>query len=92
MRLTPTQDEALLVLLDADPNPVRGGMGTGGCYRKPGEAEQINSTTGTSLVGHGLLERTDRPAGAKRGAWFRLTPAGRDRAEQIRHRQWRGGR
>lgn len=68
-----TQQHALVILLEADPEPVRGGMGADGIYRAAAGITQINSGTGGSLVRHGLAGRVEAPAGAPKGAWFRLT-------------------
>lgn len=74
MNLTTIQRRALAVMRKAD-GPVRGG------YSDP-----ISSTTGRSLVGHGLAEWQAGPKGDRRGNFYTLTEAGRRMADEIEAR------
>lgn len=81
--LTRLQDDMLVRMFMHEPGlPLRGGYGP----------DDVSATTGNSLVGRGLAMAAKRPAGGKRGAYFLLTEAGRDRARTVRTKQWAGGR
>lgn len=81
--LTRIQDAMLVRMFMHEPGlPLRGGYGP----------DDVSATTGNSLVGRGLAQVAKRPAGGKRGAYFLLTEAGRDRARTVRAKEWAGGR
>lgn len=72
MKLTRIQEQALVAILEANGEMVRGG------YDHP-----INSGTGNSLVGHGLAYHQEGGRGIPRGNYFGLTDEGEQLARRL---------